>query len=440
MLDQMDRIILIIIYSLFFAIILTGILKRIKREEKISIISFFEIYYMLFYIFVPTIVLVFFESIELKIPFFSYSRKYFYCALIFSIIFYIAFSCSLKIKLKKRRCYEEKQLINTNSVNFLIANIIITFIGMISIYLWTKAYGKPWDIIKYASRIRSGHVVIYNKFTFLKPFCYFSIAGFYNNIIFKNKKYSIINKFLFTINILCSALFVLANDSRSFILSIVLCLIMYKLNKKLKINIKLVSKFILIFICLIFFFGKIDTFTYRIRNKEWKKNDNSKIINIITDNFAFTYTNVINIQYLIDIGEYNKSSEIDDIKMICMAWIPTRYKSENTSNLFEKNTSYYEAFSGTVPTDIITASIYKFNYFGLVFMPIFISLLLKKLEDSLSREKSDYSFMIYNIVASSVCQTLVDGYDLSFVLHAYFYLIVTYLIVYFICRRKEKNL
>ena len=435
MIEIKKVIILIILYFLFSIPLLIHILNSINKEKKISLISFFKIYYLLYFGIIPIITILNLSDTKL---YFSMNIKYYYLSFFISTIFYILFHFFSKINFKNNKINNEKKEINVDSDRFFYINLLISVIGFASLLLWTKAYGNPWNMIEYGNLIRSGNVPIFNKYTFLKPLCVFSLFGAYNCLIARNTKFKILNKILLLLNLFSSVMYLLCNDGRASILIFIGTFILYKINKNININVKQVFKYSIIVVTLLLFFGQLDNITYYIRNGKVNPNaSRGEISEIIIDNFSYVYRNNINIEYLIDTGIYSGSSEIEDLKGILFAWVPTRYKTDITTTLLERNTSYYMNATGTIPSDIITSSLYKFSYLGIIIMALFISFLLKKIQSFFEKFNSKYTDLIYNYLGFGVCMALISSYDMGYLLFNYFALIISFMLITFFCKNKQ---
>lgn len=442
---QDNQIILIILYLILSIFMIYSIYSNIKKDKMICIHTFFEIYFLIIYGITPIIYISSFNSsnnIESHMFLYTHNIKYYYWLFVATLIFYILYRIFFKLKIKKRQSISSEKsnnIIDESTDKFFVSTVLISIIGLISLFLWTKVYGKPWDIIKYANVIRSGRSTIYNPYTFLKPFCSFLIIAFYNNIImFHKTRFKVLNFISLCINLFFSIVFLLGNDSRMMILIFFLCPFLYFKNKNIKINIKTFIIFITAAFLTLHVLGSLDRITYFIRNGLLKEdNGKSGVVEIINNEFGYTYRNGVNVLYFYDNDNLPIIHEFKDIKNIALAFVPERFK-KNDETLSDLNNLYYPNSTGAIPTDIITSSIYKFHLFGIILMPFIISFILKLLENLFGSFKSDYMFLIYNMIGCNTCLRFVGYYDLSDNLFSSFYLIACSIIILFICKKKEK--
>lgn len=437
-LNSIDIIILSFAYIIFSIIIVIDIIIDINKFHKIKIFSFFKIFYLITYGITPLVSINVMKFDKYTINYITTEIKYYYISLLVSILFYIIFRICLYFFAKIKEKKIKKYLIKIDSSRFYIISVIFMFIGAFSQYMWTKAYGYPFGIIKYANLIRSGYSPIVNKYTFFKPLCYFSLISFYQFFIIFMKNKKIITSLFMTYSLFNSMILILANDGRMLLLIFFLVIALYFINENIKIiNLKFIVKIVLCAIIALVLLGNIDNFTYYIRNGIKRENSsNNGIINIIYNEFSFTHKNNINVLYLKDNNRLVKSTEKGDIKNIILAWIPERYK-EDSKTLFDINTDNYSNISGQIPTDIISASIYKFSYLGIIIIPIVVNFILYFIEAILSKYNSEFIKIMYNLIGTYVALRLVDYYDLSTIIFGCFYIIISLFLVIILCRRSE---
>lgn len=437
-LNSIDIIILCFIYAIFSISIIADIVRDINRFHKIRISNFFKIFYLITYGITPLVSVNIMRYDKYTINYITADAKYYYISLLFSIIFYLVFKLSLYFLTKRNEKNKEKYIIDIGSGRFYIISMIFMIIGAFSQYMWTKVYGYPFGIIKYANLIRSGLSPIVNKYTFFKPLCYFSLISFYQFFIIFIKKKKTIITFLFMIySLFNSVILIFANDGRMLFLIFFLVIILYFINNYIKkISLSFILKISLCAIITLVLLGNIDNLTYYIRNGKRRDNNNNSILNTIYTEFSFTHKNNINILYLKEKNRLVKSTEKEDVKNIILSWIPERFKIESKT-LFDINTENYPGISGQIPTDIISSSIYKFSYFGIIIMPVIVNYIILFIEKALSKYSSEFIKIMYNLVGTYVALRLVDYYDLSTIIFGSFYIIISMFLVTNLCRSSE---
>lgn len=437
-----DKSMLIFFYLILCLIIIIDILRNINKEHRISLLSYTKAYYFLIYGVIPIISIYYIGNETYgNVNYYTTESKYFYILLLLTWITYIMIAIAGRFlkKIMDNGKQKGKYYINILSKNFIIINYILAIIGFIALMMWTKAYGMPWDIIKYANAARSGRSPIYNPYTFFKPLCYFSIIAFYNFLllIIKGKKniYIVVGMIL---SLFFSIVLLFANDGRMLMIIFVLALIMSYYNKKIeKVSIKLLIKVSIISIATIIALGNLDNFTYFLRNGQIKESDNNAgVINVLYKEFSYTHKNGVNALYFKDQNRIEKSTELQDIINIFVAWIPDRIKKNNFQNLYEYNSQFYPESTGEVPTDFITSSIFKFGYFGVIILPVVVVLLIYYIERIISKQTSSYINVLYNLIGTYYGLRIVAYYDLSTMIFSSLYIIVSYILIGCFCQKK----
>lgn len=437
--DNVNKISFIVVYIISSIFSIYYIIRCKKKNGKLRIIDFFNIYYTLVYFIVP--IFSFYNTSHTFMinyaRYFNYSTVYHLISFFYSIIFihilnYIYNKATFKFR-------QEKE-IKINIISFFSLNLFFTIVGFIAYYLWTKVYGFPFGIIKYADLLRDGTVIVNNPYTIMQPFCNFLSLSAYMWLVYskneKNTIMKIISKILFCFSFFFALVSALATDGRMSIIVVFLVPIVYHLNYN-KISIK---KLIIIGVFSLLLLGNLNNITYFIRNgkKNTRMKSENLITNIISDEFGYTYTNRINLLNNIKYGDIN-ITEGNDLLNIVFAWVPKSKKPDYLISLSKYNTSLYRNPSGAIPTDIVTAGIYKGRFLGVIFLSIFVGLLIKFLDNFFMNKSSDFYKMIYTIIGVTITLRLVAYYDISEILFSRFALIIYYFSVSIMCKRRIHN-
>ena len=451
-----DYIIIIFLYTVLAITSIILEIKDIKKNNKLKMINFFKIYYILVYFITPICCIIFRDTINTyeRYNYVSfdnqYHTKYFYIVLLFSALGYIFFNIGSKINILKRKEEKETKEVTQNPNKLLFSTFLILIIGWMALFLWTYAYGSLTGIFQYASAIRSGYVKVYNRFTFLKPFCPFVLMSFYLFFVqlLDSKDKKIVYKMVLLVGLILSLIgsyiYIIANDGRMLMLILFLVIIMYYIDyKKIKINSYTISILLLISICTIILLGQLDTITAYIRLGNKIETEETSPIETLANEFKFTYFNNLNVIYFRDNNIFTGTTELEDIKSILLAWVPSSMKPSNITNLYDFNTSFYNGSTGQIPTDLLTAAIYKFDCMGVIILPLIIGMFVKALEGVFINKKSSYSRIIYYLLSIYLGLRFIAYYDLSQILFGSFYIIVTYIIIiisiHYISKRTKGN-
>lgn len=432
--DIKDTILIILMYMFITILILYKEIKEIKKYKKVKMHNYISFFIILFYCITPIIYLISKNINDAETTFSSKymteQAKYYYLAVLMTLVTYIFFRLGNKIKVYKRNDKDLK-IINIESRSFVVASIILCFIGWFALILWTRVYGMPWDIFPYASQIRSGIVKIDNPFTFVKPLCPILIIAsycFFLILIETKKKNKFIYAIFFIISVIGSVIYSIANDGRLMMILFILVPVLYVIFRKNK-KINFVKLSILAIITLIIL-GNLDNITYYIRNGKIREKENeSSISEIVLNELDFVHMNVINTLYMRENGIITEYTWLQDLKNIVYSWVPERFKPESVVTLYELNTSKYNNLSGTLPTDLITAGIYEYGSWLFFILPLIVGMLIKFLETKLTCSDDKFREIIMILLSVYLGLKVVGYYDLSIIIFGVFYIVVSYIIV-----------
>ncbi len=433
-----DFVFLCFLYFFFSLYVICDFVRDINNDQKIKTFSYIKIFYFISYCVTPILSIIFYSPSTLSYKYISTNVKYFYLSYLISIVFYLLLKKSYDL-LKKVKVNDNKAnyQLNINSTRFLMVSFMFLIIGSLSVYLWVKVYGYPFGMFKYASSIRSGIITIYNKYTFLKPLCYFSIISSYAFFLcLLSRKNTIVSLLCFLFAVFNSFVLIISNDGRMLILIYVLTFILFYINKNIKLNLKNIIGIILVGIVSIILLGQSNDILRYVKGTKRLGDSENNIFKTVGDEFSFVHMNNINVLYLKENNALSTSTEINDIKNVFLAWIPERFK-ENSKNLFDINTSNYYNISGQIPTDAITASIYKFGFFGILILPFVISIIAFLIERFFSKYDSIFMSFIYNLVGVYFGLRVIAYYDLSVIIFGCFYIIIGLIVYCLFCRERN---
>lgn len=432
--DIKDTILITLMYVLIILLTLYNEIREIKKCKKVKMHNYISFFIILFYCITPIIYLISknINNVETKFSnnYITEQAKYYYLQVFMTLVTYIFLKLGNKIKVTEKRNKDFK-IVNIESKSFAVAAIILCLIGWVALLMWTRVYGMPWDIFPYASQIRSGIVEINNPYTFVKPLCPILIIAsycFFLILLETKKKNKFIYVIFFIISVVGSIIYSIANDGRLMMILFILVPIIYVIfRKKEKIN--FVKLFIIAVITLIIL-GNLDSITYYIRNGEidQKQNENS-LSKIIADELAFAHMNVINTLYMRENGIITEYTWLQDIKNVFFSWVPERIKPDSIVTLYELNTSKYFNITGTLPTDLITAGIYKYGSWAFFILPFIVGILIKFLEVKLSYPNDKFREIIMILLSVYLGLKIVGYYDLSVIIFGVFYIVISYIIV-----------
>lgn len=447
-------LLLIIIYSIFLIIFSFNLLKKIRKSKELNMIIVSDVLFLILFYLTPLYynICSYNNDSYLNVwdtMFFTNSVKIKYIVLILSIIGYLflnfGFYLSKKINFKKYNIYDDKNdntLINNNKdikkqKKYKVTIIILILIGWICLILWTKVYGGLFGIFKYASKIRSGIIEIYNPFTFLKYFCQFLLISFLCSLddYLKDKKISVL--VLVIISAFGSFIYLIANDGRNLILSVFIAILINFFYKK-KIKVRTIFTLSFLLVISLFFIANMDNLTDGIRNdKEIEISLSINPFKFLNDEFGFVYMDLNNTVYLNNSNSI-KYNNFDELESVLLFLVPQKFKPNDLVNLYEYNNNFYPQFFGTIPPDILTASIYLFDYPGVLIIPLIFGFIIGKIDIYFKRKIDNDKLYknIYFLIITMLPLRICGYFDISVILFNFIFVYATLILYKIILKLK----
>lgn len=309
----------------------------------------------------------------------------------FSIL-YLSYHSQINIRLKLITNQGQKEFKGRNSTqNFLILSWLSLSIGIISLYLWSRAYGSIFNLILEANAVRSGVGSITNSLAFFKhPARLVLICNFlFFTYLFKNKssKMQLFHKFCGSIGLiitfLCSILFLLANDGRlTIVLYILAILWLGKSGTKIHHIQRTVFGGIGMICISVFLINEMDSITHFIRFGEWINNGQS-ITSSMIRKLSFL---PMGAQTSVLAGWNNEVgfTFIDDLVTGLCAWFPSSLKPTGYEDVWNINTILIwggiSLSHGQYPCSFITQAYYDLRVIGIILYCWGAGKVLKKID------------------------------------------------------------
>lgn len=447
-----DFSILMFMYILISLLTLGALLKKFN----ISIFTFTKLFYIVMFFITPAIFLYrlnhdmelyYWGDMLIETP--SYIK---YGILVLSLIGYfiliISYNLQFSFFLKNNKHERQKlEVVNENKdvkasldKKIEITAFILTILGWICLYLWTKAYGNIFGIFKYASRIRAGVVEISNSYTFLKWFCQFLLISsllYFSKIIdgtipFTKKIPFLI---LFIFSFFGSFIYMVAHDGRNVIMSFFIAIFLNILHNKTQSKKSRTVSIIFIF-CLgiisILLFENLDNISYAIRNNSDFSFNNINIFDLLVKEFGCVYMNINNTLYRF-VSNNTSFQLLNQIISIFFVFIPNRFKPAYVINLYSYNSHFYPSYHGTIPPDILSASLYLLGFIGLLIVPFICGRLIKKLDLWFQKNENVFYRQIYYLLVTMLSLRICGYLDFSYVLFNFLYMLIGILIYKIVC-------
>lgn len=314
--------------------------------------------------------------------------------------------------------------------------IVILFISVFSLLMWTKAYGGIFQFIMQANAIRSGYTNINNSYGFFKHFASSivipSYAFFILNIFAEKKK--ITDIILWIISLIFSVEFLLASDGRMtagfyFIAYVAI----YMQSKSKMIEKKISHKTVISVICL---FGiamllmlKMDDFTYFIRNGVWNTTKSTEDNSIISS-FVYELSFVVKSEQVAIMNAYKIGLQLfNDIGYGLFAWLPSSLAPSSFPRLWTLNSELSGAKSGELPCGIIAQGYYDLRLVGIIALTFIYGKIIKRM-DSLEI-KTPYGMTLYAALFYSIIRLVSYGMIYDFV-QGLFNIFILFIVYFFL--------
>lgn len=265
-------------------------------------------------------------------------------------------------------------------ITIKITAFILLAIGVISNYLYLKEYGGFANYLKYSKLIRSGVMLINNKFSFIYPFrnCIL-FASFLYALLYKNKKKNLFLFLMLAYSVIMSVTILYSNNGRMGIL-IYIILIFNALKKSrysefigLKRIVQLGSVLLISALIITFIGFKLG------------RNNNIFFLNLINDEISFIFLNFSRIKDYCNITNYRYF--FDTISFVFYI-----FPSSIWSNTFKITTSstvntiaWYGSAKGSngiygeMPIDFVSLSYIQFGIIGIFILPSIFAIFYNKI-------------------------------------------------------------
>ena len=268
--------------------------------------------------------------------------------------------------------YQEKNI-------FGIA-LVMLLIGLVSDYLYLKAYGGYANYLKYSGAVRSGVITIRNTFSFLIVFrsCVAFSSFLFLSQMKNNGKNSIINTLFFLISVFFSLRVFYANKGRLGLAIYLLLVILYIITRDDKetrfLSTKTFRRFV--FISIAFVFGLY------LLGIVLSRNITDSIIVQLNKEISFVFVNFYVQLHNLTMNQFRWFS---DVFLFPIYILPTSVwqnvlgittaSSDNTLLVsgFRKGTG---GIYGEMPIDLMSLSYMQMGFVGLIVVPLAFSFLL----------------------------------------------------------------
>lgn len=380
---------LTILFLLFTIILLLYTFLISKKNKKIDLLTFINLFFILIYFIVPLIIIFYHEKLSSTSPVqnIDFTNPFFqdtlFNSLFYSVVSFISinFGMNIKVKFKKQNFYFSENTI-------VVSAWILTLLGLISLLIWSSAYGGPFSALKYANSIRAGRDIgINNRYSFFMKMIPFGQIGFYFffSLLFTRKTFS--NLLGFLISAIVTILYILANSSRMhMVLLFVILFLIYKLNTKIK------KRDYIFFgigsISALLIMSSAESILNVLQGTNASIQIKFNIFKVLAEEFFFPLTSL---------QVYLKNSPPIrlhfDLVSAILAWFPSSFRPDSLIKLEVFNTLLWKKtlLFGGLPTDIVTTSLYELHFLGPIVLPFMYGIIARNFNDRYSNIKEYHS-------------------------------------------------
>lgn len=356
-------------------IVLFSIMGLRNNRWKISVITIINLFYSIIYGFAPASLCSYaYGHSQLSYFDINFSNEqsillFLLCSVV--VFFFINVGYNFKFKVKPIQY-------NLSTVKIRRSAFILMVVGLVSLYLWTKAYGGPIGILPYANALRAGRDVgINNPWSFMMklcPFMQFAAYLFFSQYLTNRKK---VDLFLFIISSIGTSFFILANSSRMhFALFFLILALIYQGHRKMSWRSYLLFGGLAVVSVYIMHIAESIMNVFQT-NADFENDAAFSITEVLREEFFFP---LLSFQTYLD---HSVSFRIfEDIANSIYAWLPTSFKPVSLERLEVTNTILASGSMdhGGLPTDFVTTCLYELNVFGLLVIPVLFGMLAKFFE------------------------------------------------------------
>lgn len=445
---KIDLIILCLCYGIITFIFLLDIINIFRRTRYISMYLLCKIMFCIVEGIVPLIIHAkYYKDLTLS-PwniYIEYSNKGINALMLaglFAVIGYIFISLGYHCKYKIVFSNKKFNVSSNLGLNYRYDKIlrytcmILLVISIISMFIWTKAYGGIMGFIMNANAIRSGVTKINNSYGFFKHFASViaipSYGFFILNIFAKKKK--CMDIILWVVSVIFAVEYLLASDGRmtaGFYFISYVAIYMQSKSKLLgeKISYKTTAITICLFVLAMLLMLKMDDFTYFIRNGVWNISNESQQNNLV-ESFIYELSFVVKSEQVVIMKSQQIGLQfLNDIGYGLFAWLPSSLVPSSFPRLWTLNSELSGIKSGELPCGIIAQGYYDLRIIGIMVFPFIYGWIIKAMDSIEIR--NPYGMTMYAALFYSIIRLVSYGmvYDLIQGLFDVFVLIIVYFIL-----------
>ena len=414
----MDAHLLIVAFLyIFFSIVAIAVeMKNIQLMHRITIISMCRLMFVLSLGLIPVLLCIgqFVKPDNYGVIDFSDDAMWtFYVQFIFTVLCYCSLNFGYSIK---QRTYKEYKGLGGSKV--FTTSLLCVCLGAVALYLWASAFGGIDRLIKQAEWIRAGAILPTTPIAFFKHFVPLAMLSSYLlfNLLLRKEVHGltkILTYILLAVSVVVSNVYIQASDGRlqlaSYVLVFFLVYFSYQHEEKKLPFKKLLLLFIPVLVIFTIILFNAETILHSLRGTEslGETTESVGFWDRISDEFFFI---IAGQQGAIE-GVFSGKTKlmiVNDVVNGLFAWLPTSMTPFKLQDVWSYNTQLITpGATGTNPTTLVAQSVYDLGIIGVLVVPFFYGMLVKKMERVLdSFPDSLFAKTVYVVLGFTLCRAI----------------------------------
>lgn len=404
--------------------------QQIRKNKSVNLINVFGYMYGVTYGFFPVCVLMGYAIWGNDLSHGYYRIDYSPTGLVhiviwvsFSVFGYLAVQIAYKMAFARKVNGIKQEMARTNLTRFeklpqrdkqvlfsqmQTAMVISFFISVISLFLWTRAYGGLLGLIQIADKVRDGDSAIKNSIAFfMRPAKMILIVFYMAFVLVKYSYKKRCNVVFLIISFVLSILMLLALDGRLGMAMFFITTVLLAQGSLENGNFswKKIGKIVIVGAIALIGILNMDDITFLIRNGYWKTSMRSE---------PFAIKLLSEFSYIITGAQHAIAKLVDgscpylvghDILAGLFSWVPSAIRPDGIIDIWDYNTEICTIggiLYGQLPCDFITTSVYALGIFGPVAYGVFWGFIIKLLDVWHLKSNNPVSNVFYCAIAMRV--------------------------------------
>jgi hypothetical protein len=387
MAEQIDIVVLFILYFSFFIYIVRYIVANVK--DGWSMVTVFLLFWAIQYLLIPlslilndTVLFLDYTMLDLGVDdhgldrFYSYSS--FAVIFIFISFFFLGVSSVKKTEVQKYILTERIVSLFSKKVNFIFAiGMFLALLAFVSLFVYASQFGGMQRAIEASEAVRSGHGAEYwisKTFIFVYRFIPFSLLAIIIFFMLENRKgFWVWMMFWMGLGVTLFSRFVLFKGKQA-VISLFLLYLFYLSIKNKK---SYLLHFGLFFLFAVFAIPGLESY---MDSGKFVMADPMNMMQSILDMLVFFNFDQTALEFSVH-KNYDFVYFEDFISGLRGKLVPYSWFSSMDKNTIYTNTYFfYGRREGIVPPGIVAFGMYNLGIFGVVIMAFFSGFLVKKIE------------------------------------------------------------